>query len=105
MKGILAAFTLVCVLAQQTFGAGQAEVTSSNRDGSLLTDQGTCYYRGMNIPNGQTVKLSNPCEQWTCLSTAQKVTVKGCKAPRNYGDCPSHFKEGEYPKCCPGILC
>lgn len=43
MKAILAAFTLMCVLAQQTFGTKQTEAATLNQDGSLLTDDGMIF--------------------------------------------------------------
>ncbi|XP_040075161.1 uncharacterized protein LOC120847458 [Ixodes scapularis] len=102
MRGILAAFTLLCVLAQQTFGTKQTEVATLNQDGSLLTDDVTCYYRGRNISNGETLNLEDPCEGWTCHAPEKKVTVMGCQIKRSYGNCLLRFKSGEYPNCCPG---
>ncbi|KAL1474099.1 hypothetical protein MTO96_038242, partial [Rhipicephalus appendiculatus] len=66
---------------------------------------GHCTLDGRTIRVNQSVSLQDPCEEWTCDYVSKSVVIAGCSPTEAGPDCKMVDGKGDYPDCCPQMLC
>ncbi|KAL3195950.1 hypothetical protein MRX96_045434 [Rhipicephalus microplus] len=66
---------------------------------------GHCTFQGRAIPVNQSISLKDPCEEWTCDHESNSVSITGCSPMAAGRGCQLVDGKGDYPDCCPQMLC
>uniref|UniRef100_A0A023FPQ4 Single domain-containing protein n=1 Tax=Amblyomma cajennense TaxID=34607 RepID=A0A023FPQ4_AMBCJ len=62
---------------------------------------GTCYYRGYVLRQGETEVLNDPCEKWKCNAQQKRLIIYGCALPTRGDSCvPYNAGRVQWPYCC-----
>ncbi|KAL3226693.1 hypothetical protein MRX96_048933 [Rhipicephalus microplus] len=66
---------------------------------------GHCTFQGRAIRVNQSISLQDPCEEWTCDQESNSVSITGCSPMAAGRGCQLVSGKGDYPDCCPQMLC